>query len=180
MSEQQAAHGGAAEVEEPIVIDPSDFRRVLGHYPTGVTVVATHHEGTTAGLAIGSFFSVSLDPPLIGFCVGKSSTSWKAIEPAGHFVVNVLADDQGDLSGIFAGKSEDKFAGVAWSPGPGHGSPRIEGALAHIDCSLEQVVDAGDHFIVLGRVCALDVSGDPEAGPLLFFKGGYGRFQRLG
>jgi len=180
VSEEQAAQAGAQGVEEPIVIDPSDFRRVLGHYPTGVTVVAAHHEGVTAGLAIGSFFSVSLDPPLIGFCVGRSSTSWKSIEPVGHFVVNVLADDQGELSGVFSGKSEDKFAGVSWRPGPGHGSPRIDGALAHIDCSLEAVMDAGDHIIVLGRVHALEVSGDPDAGPLLFFKGGYGKFERLG
>jgi 3-hydroxy-9,10-secoandrosta-1,3,5(10)-triene-9,17-dione monooxygenase reductase component len=165
---------------DDIAIDPKDFRRVLGHYPTGVTVVAAHEGRRTAGLAIGSFFSISLDPPLIGFCVGNGSQSWKAIEDIGHFVVNVLADTQGELSGIFAGKAEDKFAGVDWSPGPGHGSPRIEGALAHIDCSLEAVVPGGDHIIVEGRVHALDVSADADAGPLLFFKGGYGRFEQLG
>ena len=162
-----------------VVIDPADFRRVLGHFPTGVTIIATDHGGATAGLAVGSFFSVSLDPPLVGFCVGLQSTSWGTIEDAGHFVVNVLSDDQTDLSGIFAGKSEDKFAGVEWRPGPGHGSPRIEGCLAHIDCSLEDVILAGDHRIVLGRVHALDVS-DTAAGPLLFFQGGYGRFEQLG
>jgi 3-hydroxy-9,10-secoandrosta-1,3,5(10)-triene-9,17-dione monooxygenase reductase component len=170
----------AAEQTADVVIDPKDFRRVLGHYPTGVTVVAAHGEQGTAGVAIGSFFSVSLDPPLIGFCVGKSSASWASIEPIGHFVVNVLSEEQGELSNVFAGKSEDKFAGVAWSPGPVHGSPRIEGALAHIDCSLEAKLDGGDHFIVLGRVHALDVNADPDLGPLLFFKGGYGRFERLG
>ncbi len=165
---------------DDISIDPADFRRVLGHYPTGVTVVAAHHDGVSSGLAIGSFFSVSLDPPLIGFCVGSSSGSWKSVEKVGHFVVNVLSDAQGDLSGIFAGKSEDKFAGVPWSPGPGHGSPRIEGCLAHIDCSLESVLPGGDHVIVVGRVHALDVSAEPDAGPLLFFRGGYGRFDQLG
>ncbi len=165
---------------DDVVIDPTDFRRVLGHYPTGVTVVAGHHDGMTAGLAIGSFFSVSLDPPLIGFCVGSSSQSWAKIAEVGHFVVNVLSDDQGALSGIFAGKAEDKFEGVAWSPGPGHGSPRIDGCLAHLDCSLEDVYEGGDHVIVVGRVHALDVSGLPDAGPLLFFKGGYGRFEQLG
>ena len=177
MSEETGTGGEAAG---EVVIDPADFRRVLGHYPTGVTVVAAHGDAGTAGIAIGSFFSVSLDPPLIGFCVGRGSASWASIAPVGHFVVNVLADDQGELSGVFAGKAEDKFAGVAWTPGPGHGSPRIEGALAHLDCSLEGTLDGGDHLIVLGRVHAMDVSGDPEAGPLLFFKGGYGRFERLG
>jgi flavin reductase (DIM6/NTAB) family NADH-FMN oxidoreductase RutF len=162
-----------------VVIDPADYRRVLGNFPTGVTVIATHHDGVTTGLAVGSFFSVSLDPPLVGFCVGKSSNTWTVIEPAGHFVVNVLSDQQTELSGVFAGKGEDKFSGVEWKPGPGHGSPRIDGCLAHIDCSLEQVVDAGDHRIVLGRVHALDVQ-DGGVGPLLFFRGGYGRFDQLG
>jgi 3-hydroxy-9,10-secoandrosta-1,3,5(10)-triene-9,17-dione monooxygenase reductase component len=163
-----------------VVIDPTDFRRVLGNFPTGVTVIATHHEGETSGLAVGSFFSVSLDPPLVGFCVGGQSNSWKKIQPAGHFVVNVLSDAQPDISGVFAGKAEDKFAGVAWSPGPGHGSPRISGCLAHIDCSLEAVVPMGDHDIVIGRVHALDVADGDDAGPLLFFRGGYGRFEQLG
>jgi flavin reductase (DIM6/NTAB) family NADH-FMN oxidoreductase RutF len=162
-----------------IVIDPADYRRVLGNFPTGVTVIATHHEGVTTGLTVGSFFSVSLDPPLVGFCVGLNSNSWTVIRPAGHFVVNVLSDDQTDLSGIFAGKGEDKFSGIDWTPGPGHGSPRIDGCLAHIDCSLENVIEAGDHEIVIGRVHALDVSED-HVGPLLFFRGGYGRFEQLG
>lgn len=162
-----------------ITIDPSDFRRVLGHFPTGVTVVATNHGGQAVGLAVGSFFSVSLDPPLVGFCVGNTSSSWPVIRSAGHFVVNVLSDRQTGISGIFAGKGEDKFAGVDWAPGPGHGSPRIAGSLAHIDCSLDSTHDAGDHVIVIGRVHALDVS-DEAVGPLLFFKGGYGEFHRLG
>jgi flavin reductase (DIM6/NTAB) family NADH-FMN oxidoreductase RutF len=163
-----------------IVIDPAHYRRVLGHFPTGVTVIATHHEGHAVGLAVGSFFSVSLDPPLVGFCVGHQSTSLPTIEAAGHFVVNVLSDQQADICSVFAGKGEDKFAGVDWNPGPGHGSPRIAGSLAHIDCSLEAVHEAGDHKIVIGRVHALDVAADEHLGPLLFFRGGYGRFEQLG
>jgi 3-hydroxy-9,10-secoandrosta-1,3,5(10)-triene-9,17-dione monooxygenase reductase component len=166
--------------DAPIVIDPADYRRVLGYFPTGVTVIATHHADQAVGLAVGSFFSVSLDPPLVGFCVGQQSTSWDVIAAAGHFVVNVLSDEQASICGVFAGKSEDKFAGVDWNPGPGHGSPRISGSLAHIDCSLEATHAAGDHTIVLGRVHALDVNPDLELGPLLFFKGGYGRFEQLG
>ena len=94
-------------------------------------------------------------------------------------MVNVLSESQTDVSGIFATKAEDKFAGIEWKPGPGHGSPRIDGCLAHIDCSLHDVVTAGDHDIVLGRVHALDVN-DGTDGPLLFFRGGYGRFEQLG
>ena len=165
---------------DDISIDPADYRKVLGHFPTGVTVVATHHESVTTGLAIGSFFSVSLDPPLVGFCVGIGSASWKVLEESGHFVVNVLSDRQTELSNVFAGKSEDKFAGVDWTPGPGHGSPRISGSLAHIDCSLETVLPGGDHHIVIGRVHALDVAADASVGPLLFFRGGYGSFAQLG
>lgn len=161
-----------------IVIDPAHYRTVLGNFPTGVTVVAATVDGRAVGLAIGSFFSVSLDPPLVGFCVGTSSNSWKAIEPAGHFVVNVLSDEQVDLSGQFAGKAEDKFAGIDWTPGPGHGGPRIAGCLAHIDCSLESVTDAGDHVVVIGRVHALDVHRG-DVGPLLFFRGRYGRIEPL-
>lgn len=163
-----------------VVIEPQDFRRVLGQFPTGVTIIATHHEGVTSGLAVGSFFSVSLDPPLVGFCVGRQSNSWKRIQPAGHFVVNVLSERQTELSGIFAGKSTDKFNGVPWSPGPAHGSPRIDGCLAHIDCALEAVVPMGDHEIVIGRVHALDVAAGVDAGPLLFYGGTYGRFERTG
>lgn len=163
-------------MSDEVVIEPGEFRRVLGHFPTGVTVVATMHEGRPRGLAIGSFFSVSLDPPLVGFCVGSTSATWAVIEAAGHFVVNVLSDEQGDVSGQFAGRTEDKFAGIDWVPGPGHGSPRIDGCLAHIDCSLEAVYPGGDHAVVLGRVHALDIHRG-DVGPLLFFKGAYGRFE---
>lgn len=162
-----------------VTIDPADFRRVLGHFPTGVTVVATHHGGRAVGLVIGSFFSVSLEPPLVGFCVGHASKSWEVIEAAGHFVVNVLSDHQTDICAVFAGKGEDRFAGVDWVPGPGHGSPRIAGSLAHIDCSMEATHLGGDHTIVVGRVHALDVAHE-AVGPLLFFKGGYGGFRGLG
>lgn len=165
--------------DEILPVDSAEFRRVLGHFPTGVTVVATDHDGSATGLAVGSFFSVSLDPPLVGFCVGSGSASWAVIRSAGHFVVNVLSEDQGDVSGTFAGRSDDKFAGISWKPSPVTGSPRIDGCIAHIDCSLESVFDGGDHDIVIGRVHALDVHRG-DAGPLLFFKGGYGRFDELG
>lgn len=162
----------------PVAFDSAEFRRVLGHFPTGVTVVAAVHDGRPAGLAVGSFFSVSLDPPLVGFCVGRTSSSWAAVREAGHFVVNVLSDNQVPISGRFASKAEDKFEGLDWTPAVSNGGPRLDGCLAHIDCDIEAVHDGGDHDIVIGRVLALDVHRGDE-GPLLFFQGRYGRLEPL-
>lgn len=162
--------------DEAIAIDSAEFRKVLGHFPTGVTVVAAVVDGRPAGLAVGSFFSVSLDPPLVGFCVNKTSSSWATIKDAGHFVVNVLADNQVPVSGQFASKMPDKFEGLDWSPAVASGGPRLDGCIAHIDCTFEHVYDGGDHDIVIGRVLGLGLDRDEE-GPLLFFKGTYGRLQ---
>lgn len=153
------------------------FRTVLGNFPTGVTVVTAVDDGEPAGLAIGSFTSVSLDPPLVAFCPDKRSSSWPHIEAAGAFCVNILAEDQVDVCNAFAGKSDDKFDEVTWDT-THLGSPRIADSLAWIDCSLEAVHDGGDHFLVVGRVNELEVER-PDSGPLLFFRGGYGLFGDL-
>jgi flavin reductase (DIM6/NTAB) family NADH-FMN oxidoreductase RutF len=156
-------------------IDESRFRQVLGHFPTGVTVVAAKSDDEPpVGLAVGSFFSISLDPPLVGFCPGKSSSSWPKIEATGHFCVNILAEDQEDVARVFAGKGEDKFESIGWKPA-GTGSPVIRDVLAWIDCAIEDVHDAGDHYIVTGRVHELKV--EREGHPLVFFRGGYGSFE---
>ncbi|MGE3619083.1 MAG: flavin reductase family protein [Acidimicrobiia bacterium] len=152
-------------------IDSAKYRQVLGHFPTGVTVI-TADPGPPVGMAVGSFASVSLDPALVGFFAGKTSTSWPRIRAAGSFCVNVLAEDQEDVSRVFSSKAEDKFAGLGWSRA-GSGSPVLDGVLAWIDCDLDQVVDAGDHDLVLGRVRSLEVAR--ESGPLVFFRGGYSR-----
>lgn len=153
------------------------FRTVLGNFPTGVTVVTAVDDGEPAGLAIGSFTSVSLDPPLVAFCPDKRSSSWPHIEAAGAFCVNILAEDQVDVCNAFAGKSDDKFGEVTWDT-THLGSPRIADSLAWIDCSLDAVHDGGDHFLVVGRVNELEVER-PDSGPLLFFRGGYGLFGDL-
>lgn len=160
--------------EMDIEIDPSEFRSVLGHFPTGVTIVTGADDGGAHGLAIGSFFSISLQPPLVGFCVGESSESWAKVAPTGAFAVNVLSEHQMELSNVFAGKSEDKFATVEWVPAPVTGSPLITDAVAHLDCDLETTYPGGDHLIVVGRVRAMQVHRAEHA-PLLFFKGSYGR-----
>src|SRR5690606_15397269 len=138
-------------------IDGATFRRVLGHYPTGVCVVTTvESDGNQAGMVVGSFTSVSLDPPLVAFFPDKSSTSWPRIEKAGKFCVNILASDQRDLCRQFAAKGGNKFADVAHRVSKG-GSPVLDGAVAWIDCDLHQVHEAGDHYIVLGHVLELDI-----------------------
>lgn len=156
-------------------IDSNDFRRVLGHFPTGVTVVTGAGADGPAGMAIGSFSSVSLDPPLVLFCPGKTSATWATIKATGSFCVNVLAADQEALSGLFAGKSEDKFATIDWTTAT-TGSPVIPGAIAWIDCELHAIHDGGDHEIVVGLVKALESTPAADSGPLLFFQSRYGHY----
>lgn len=158
-------------------IDSATFRRVLGHYPTGVCVVtAAGEDGVPVGMVVGSFTSVSLDPPLVAFFPAKSSRSWPRIETVGKFCVNVLASDQQGLCRQLAGPGPDKFAGVSHRVS-GNGSPILDGVVAWIDCSLDAVHEAGDHYIVLGRVVALEV--DRPERPLLFFQGSYGEFSLI-
>jgi flavin reductase (DIM6/NTAB) family NADH-FMN oxidoreductase RutF len=152
------------------------FRRVLGHFPTGVVIVTAVRDGSPVGMSIGSFTSVSLDPPLVAILPARTSTSWPNIAAAGAFCVNILNARQEALCRTFATSGADKFAGVSWRAAP-TGSPVLAGALAWLDCSMEQVVEAGDHYIALGRVTALDVGDEHEdqgIGPLVFFQGGYG------
>jgi 3-hydroxy-9,10-secoandrosta-1,3,5(10)-triene-9,17-dione monooxygenase reductase component len=159
------------------IIDGGDFRRVLGHFPTGVTVVTALSSQGPLGVAIGSFVSISLDPPLVGFFLGKGSGSGAGIQEAGHFCVNVLCADQLELCGLMASKAEDKFSGVAWSPAHGTHAPVLPGVLGVIDCNVDSVVEAGDHDLYIGRVQHLDVLSDGE--PMIFFKGQYGTFGTL-
>ena len=156
------------------VIDADEFRRVLGHFASGVTVVTAVVDGVPAGMTIQSFTSVSLDPPLVGFLPGRDSSSWLAMKEAGSFCVNILGSDQQDLCMTMASRAEDKFDGIGWEPGP-TGSPVFPGSVGWIDCTIEAVHEAGDHDIVVGRVVQLEAVED-GADPLLFFKGGFGSF----
>lgn len=158
-------------------IDGAVFRRVLGHYPTGVcAVTAVEPDGLASGMIVGSFTSVSLDPPLVAFFPDKSSTTWPRIARAGLFCVNVLARDQQDLCRRFASKGGDKFGGLPYRLS-NNGSPVLDDVIAWIDCTLDTVHEAGDHFIVLGRVSELDIARADA--PLLFFRGEYGSFAPL-
>lgn len=151
-------------------IDQATYRQVLGHFPTGVTVVAGMDGDEPVGLAVGSFFSLSLEPALVGFCVDTSSSSWARMAPSGRFCVNVLGEAQEDVCRAFAMSGEDKFAGIGWKPAES-GSPRIDDVLAWIDCEVHEVHEGGDHHIVVGKVLGLGVG--TEGAPLVFFRGGY-------
>ncbi|ORA56109.1 3-hydroxy-9,10-secoandrosta-1,3,5(10)-triene-9,17-dione monooxygenase reductase subunit [Mycobacteroides franklinii] len=160
-------------MSEP-AIDPRAFRNVLGQFCTGVTIITTTHEDAPVGFACQSFAALSLEPPLVLFCPTKQSRSWAAIEASGKFCVNVLAEDQREVSARFGSREPDKFAGIDWRPS-GLGSPIITGSLAHIDCEVANVHDGGDHWVVFGSVNELsEIPEKPTATrPLLFYRGQY-------
>jgi flavin reductase (DIM6/NTAB) family NADH-FMN oxidoreductase RutF len=152
-------------------IDSRYFRDVLSCYPTGVCVVTSQGEdGERYGLVVGSFSSISLDPPLVGFFPDKRSSTWPKIERTGRFCVNVLGVHQPDLCSRFASKADDKFADLSHDMSPA-GMPLLENTLAWIDCTIDQVVELGDHWLVVGAVEALGAG--EERNPLMFFRGGY-------
>lgn len=147
------------------------FRDVLGRYASGVTVVTTMSAGKPVGMTCQSFTSVSLDPPLVAFLPTKQSRAFASIRRAGTFCVNFLASDQEAISDQLASSGDDKFAGVTWTPSAVTGSPLLAGIVGHVDCTVHSVHEAGDHFLVMGKVVGLDV-GDADD-PLVYYRGGY-------
>ncbi len=152
--------------------DQGRFREVLGHFATGITIVTAMEDEGPVGFTCQSFTSLSLDPALIALAPAKTSTSWPKIAAAGAFCVNILSSDQEALCRTFAASGADKFAGVGWSTAA-TGAPVLDGALAFIDCHLEQIHDAGDHELVIGRVLDMGVG---EGTPLLYYRSGFGGF----
>lgn len=156
-------------------MDPSEFRRVLGHLVTGVTVVTSRIPQTSepCGLTANALTSVSLEPALVLVCVEKGADSHDCIRETGRFCINVLASEQERLARRFAfWKVEDKFEGVAYHK-EATGAPVLNDALAWVDCRLWATYEGGDHTIFVGEV----VAGDAREGmPLLYYRGGYGRF----
>jgi 3-hydroxy-9,10-secoandrosta-1,3,5(10)-triene-9,17-dione monooxygenase reductase component len=151
----------------------AELRTVLGHFASGVVVVTGATSAGPGGFTCQSFFSLSLDPPLVAFAPGVTSTSWPAIEATGSCTVNVLSEEQEALARSFSRSGTDKFAGVGWSAGA-TGAPRLDHALAWLDCRLERVLDGGDHHIAVARVVEL---GSRRGDPLLFYRGGFGTFR---
>jgi flavin reductase (DIM6/NTAB) family NADH-FMN oxidoreductase RutF len=151
-------------------IDSRAFRQTVGQFATGVTIVATEIDGTIRAMTANSFTALSLDPPLVLFCIGKATKMGEAVQDASGFSVNILRKEQQDLSTYFAGgwthASPPSFSFVSWS-----GGPRLEGAASSIGCAVETILEGGDHWIVIGRVLALHhLTG---ASPLIFFGGRY-------
>ena len=154
------------------------FRDVLGRFATGVTVVTSMSNGEPVGMTCQSFCSVSLSPPLVLFCPAKTSRAWPLMRQAGFFCVNVLRADQSELSNAMATKGPEKYDGVGWSPAKS-GAPLLDGVVGYVDCTVESVQEAGDHYVVIGRVQDLGFGPDgaEAAGgeaPLTFFRGRYG------
>lgn len=148
-------------------LTPARFRAVLGHFCTGVAVVTAPGP---VGFACQSVAALSLEPPLVLFCAGRESRSLPVIRAAGVFAVNVLAEQQRELSTVFGRRGEDKFAGVGWRPAAG-GSPLLDGVLTWVDCAVRAEHEAGDHVIVVGEVRELGPVS--EGRPLLFYRGRY-------
>ncbi|HRE00142.1 MAG TPA: flavin reductase family protein [Ilumatobacteraceae bacterium] len=155
--------------------DSAHFRKVLGHFPTGVTIITGMSGDEPAGFTIGSFTSISLEPPLVGFFPMLTSDTWAAMSPSGAFCVNILGAHQGDACWRFAKKGvDDRFDDVTWHPGA-TGAPIIDDAIAWIDCVTESVQAVGDHYFVVGRVVAMShAEEDPQ--PLLFYRGKLGGY----
>jgi flavin reductase (DIM6/NTAB) family NADH-FMN oxidoreductase RutF len=151
-------------------IDKTELRRVMGHFPTGVTVVTTFSKtGQLHGLTINSFTSVSLVPPLVLVCVDKSAESYPCFEESKCFTVNFLAADQEDLSRRFATTGGDKFEGVGYRMGANQ-APILTGVLAYLECKVVGAYEGGDHTIYVGEI---EQAETREAKPLLFYRGGY-------
>jgi flavin reductase (DIM6/NTAB) family NADH-FMN oxidoreductase RutF len=157
-----------------MAIETSEFRRILGHWVSGIAVVAARAStGQLCGLTANAVTSVSLQPPLILVCIDRAADSHDCIRDAGAFSISVLASDQERLARRFAAWDIDaKFEGVAYAPGV-TGAPLLEDALAWVECRIREVHPGGDHTIFIGEVVAGDAR---EGAPLLYYRGGYGRF----
>jgi 3-hydroxy-9,10-secoandrosta-1,3,5(10)-triene-9,17-dione monooxygenase reductase component len=153
-------------------LDPTHFRRVLGEFSTGVVVVtSTSDDGTPLGLAVGSFASVSLAPPLVAFFVAHSSSTFPKIAETGRFCANILSHAQQDVCKAFSRSGGDKFEGVEWRPAPS-GAPVLAGVHGWIDCRINSIQRLGDHDLVVGEVEELDAAGG-DVSPLVFYRSGF-------
>ncbi|HEU0015808.1 MAG TPA: flavin reductase family protein [Longimicrobium sp.] len=158
------------------MIEPTEFRRVMGHFATGVCVVTCCREkGAPCGLTVSAVASLSLDPVLVLVCIEKTSGSHRWIERGGAFAVNVLAVEDEALARRFAGGGApgDRFGGVEWRTAES-GAPVLESSLAWLDCRVTAALPGGDHTIFVGRV--LDAGARPGT-PLVYYRGGFGSFQ---
>lgn len=162
--------GNCAELQVTPGFDSADYRRALSRFATGIVVVTSElDDGSRAGVTVNSFTSVSLEPPLVLWCLARTSAVFERFQACTHFAANVLGQHQADLSRQFSAKHCDRFAGVAWFRGQG-GSPLLTAALASFECTVEDRLTVGDHVVFVGRVRHYS-RGEGE--PLVFHSGGY-------
>jgi flavin reductase len=158
-------------------IDPEEFRRTLGLFATGVTVMTTRHDDVIHGMTANAFTSLSLDPLLVLACIDREARMHDLLPQSKTFAVTILAAEQEDLSAWFAysrrPSGPDQFEDVQWQPAPRSGNPLLVGGLAWADCQLTEIHGGGDHSIFVGEV--LDLGAFREADPLVFFAGSYYR-----
>ncbi|HVT03277.1 MAG TPA: flavin reductase family protein [Thermoanaerobaculia bacterium] len=152
-----------------VAVEDATFKRAMSHFLSGVTVVTTVVDGTRYGLTVASFASLSLNPPLVLVCVEKNVKSHEAIPRAEKFAVSILAENQQNISNQFAGRSEDRFAGIETVEGK-LGLPLIAGAICTIECRLHSTLPGGDHSIFVGEVIGAQFE---EGQPLGYFRSGY-------
>ena len=153
--------------------DADLLRHVLGHYPTGVAVITAHTEHGPVGMAMNSFTSLSLQPPLVLFCPAASSTTWPALREVGKIAINVLSAGQEALSRKFATKAVDRFSDASWSIGH-NGAPLLHDALGWLECTVQSESAAGDHTVVIAEIERMNVHWEITE-PLVFFRGRYYR-----
>ena len=157
-------------------LSSDQLRKILGHFATGVTVVTTRlASGQPWGFTVNAFTSVSLSPPLILVCVGHGGESFQVMSEAEYFAVNFLAEDQEELSRVFASRSQDRFERVPHGDST-HGAPLLHGCLGFLECRKTASHAHGDHTILIGEVLAGEARG---GSPLLFYRSSYGRMETL-
>lgn len=163
-------------IDPHVAVDPMTFRKVMGHFATGVTVVATCEGNRRAGITVNAFCSVSLNPPLVLICVEHDNYAHDVVLQTGIFSVNVLSSEQANISRCFASRSEfkfEQFCGVSTHP-VATGAPVFDECVAFVDCRVDAVYPGGDHSIIVGRV---EAAGSADAAPLLYYRARYGRLQ---
>lgn len=151
----------------------TEYRKTLGTFATGVTIITTNHDGVDYGFTANSFTSVSLDPPLVLFCIKEGASFMDGLEVSRVFGINILSQNQEGLSNRFANPAllnEERFAGTDTSLSKLN-CPKIRGSLAYLDCKVDEIIKSGDHFIVIGAVDSFTRA--PEGSPLLYYSGGY-------
>lgn len=157
-------------------VDSLAFRKCLGKFSTGVTVVTSRDGDRIHGMTVNSFTSVSLVPPLVLFCPKRGTRTLDLMKNSGVYAVNILSCDQAFISERFAGMStddDDRFAGLEYTEGPMTGCPLLTGSLAHLECRVVDQHKAGDHFICVGEVIGLAIHPEADVAPLLYHSGNY-------